>query len=90
MYIAKAKSVKSKGKQQIGEDMLLFDEEFMFLKHKQDFAKEREKKINAATERKKMGTGHGRKKKEKFSDLFSRDLCLLHAECCICQYAKGM
>lgn len=70
--------------------MLLFDEEFMFLKRKQDFAKEREKKINAATERKKMGTGHGRKKKEKFSDLFSRDLCLLHAECCICQYAKGM
>ena len=53
MYITKAKPVKSKGKRQIGEDMLLFDEEFMFLKCKQDFAKEREKKINAATESKK-------------------------------------
>ena len=47
--MAKAKPVKSKGKRQIREDMLLFDEEFMFLKCKQDFAKEGEKKINAAT-----------------------------------------
>ena len=44
MYIAKTKPMKLKGKWQIGEDMLLFDEEFMFLKCKQDFAKEREKK----------------------------------------------
>lgn len=44
--------MKLKGKWQIGEDMLLFDEEFMFLKCKQDFAKERGKKINAATGRK--------------------------------------
>ena len=94
MYITKAKPVKSKGKRQIGEDMLLFDEEFMFLKCKQDFAKEREKKINAATEskkkKKKKGTGHGLKKKERFSDLFNRDSCLLHAECCIRQYSKGV
>lgn len=76
--------MKLKGKWQIGEEMLLFDEEFMFLKCKQDFAKERGKKnINAATERKKRG--HGLKKKENFSDLFNRDLCLLHAECCIRQ-----
>lgn len=87
MYITKVKPVKSKGKQQT-EDMLLFDEEFMFLKCKQDFAKEGEKKDKCGyRKKKKMGTGHGRKK--KFSDLFSRDLCLLHAECCIRQYAKG-
>lgn len=45
--------MKLKGKWQIGEEMLLFDEEFMFLKCKQDFAKERGKKKYKCGYRKK-------------------------------------
>lgn len=73
MYIAKAKPVKSKGKQQT-EDMLLFDEEFMFLKCKQDFAKEGEKKINAATERKKKWV-QGMDEKRN-SVIYSAEICV--------------
>lgn len=47
--------MKLKGKWQIGEDMLLFDEEFMFLKCKQDFAKEREKKDKCGYRKKNKG-----------------------------------
>lgn len=49
----------------------------------------RKKKINMATG-KKIGTSHEQKKKEKFSDLFNKYLCLFYARPGICQYGNGL